>query len=119
MAREGFRSPKYGHRGVYFLCTGPGPDGPRPGDRVQVVIYDREDKVVRRFEQVQGECLDPGYVDFFGSPKCRPAKYRMPLVDIAPDGTQTVLLQDFQPGTPRSVMSDVFGAWVAQHGMAS
>lgn len=114
--REGFKSPKYGHRGVYFLCTGPDPSGPKPGDRVKVVIYDKDDRVVRRFEQVQGACLDEGYVDFFNSPKCRPAKYVMPLVDFAPDGAQTVLLADFQPGTPKSVFSDVFASWVAKHG---
>lgn len=113
--REGFKSPKYGHRGVYFLSTGPDPNGPRPGDRVKVVIYGADDQVIRRFEQVQGECLDPGYVDFFNSPKCRPAKYRMPLVDFAPDGTQTTLLADFPAGAPMSAFQDVFRAWVERH----
>lgn len=115
MAREGFKSPKYGHRGVYFLCTGPDPSGPRPGERVKAVIYDKDDKVVRRFEQIQGECLDEGYVSFFGGPRDRSAKYRMPLVDIAPDGTSTVLLADFQPHMSRNIFSDAFGAWVEKH----
>lgn len=116
MSREGFRSPKYGHRGVYFLCTGPDPSGPRPGPRLQAVVYDENDRVVRRFEQVQGECLDEGYVSFFGGHKDRPARYRMPLVDISPDGVQTVLAHDFQPHSPRSVIETAFRAWVEAHG---
>jgi len=114
--RAGFRSPKYGHRGVYFLCTGPDPGGPRPGPRLQVVIYDEQDQVVRRFEQVEGVCLDEGHVSFFGGPKDRPARSLMPLVDIAPDGTRTVLVEDFQPGSPRSVMEGAFRGWVERHG---
>jgi hypothetical protein len=80
------------------------------------VVYDEEDRVVRRFEQDQGACLDEGYVSFFGGPKDRPARYVMPLVDIAPDGAQTVLVADFQPGSPRSVMESAFRSWVEQHG---
>lgn len=115
--REGFRSPKYGHLGVYFLCTGPGPGGPRPGPRVQAVIYGKDGQVVRRFEQIQGECLDEGYVSFFGGPKDRPARYRLPVVDVAPDGTQTTLLADFQPGSPMSLFQDAFRSWVEKHGV--
>lgn len=116
MVREGFRSPKYGDRGVYFLCTGPDKDGPRPGPRVQAVIYDAEDRVIRRFEQIQGECIDEGYISFFGWPMDRPARYRLPLVDFAPDGTQTVLLPDFQAHMGREVFALVFAAWVGNFG---
>jgi len=119
MSRDGFKSPKYGHLGVYFLCTGPDPSGPRPGPRVQAVIYGKDNTVVRRFEQIEGTCLDGGYVDFFGGPNNRPARYTLPLVDIAPDGTQTVLVPDFQPGTPRSVMSDAFRSWAEKNGVPS
>lgn len=119
MARSGFRSPKHGHRGVFFLCTGPDPSGPRPGPRLQVVIYDKEDKVVRRLEQVEGECLDQGHVSFFGGPRDRSARYRLPIVDIAPDGKQSVLIEDFQPTSPRSVLSDAVQRWVDSYGQAS
>jgi len=117
--RAGFKSPKYGHLGVYFLSTGPDPSGPRPGPRVQAVIYDDQDRVVRRFEQVEGTCLDEGYTDFWGSPKCRPARFTLPLVDIAPDGTQSVLVPDFQPGSSRAVLSGAFQAWVEKHATLS
>jgi hypothetical protein len=80
------------------------------------VVYDEQDRVVRRFEQVQGACLDEGHVSFFGGPRDRSAKFLMPLVDIAPDGTQTILVADFQPSGPRSVMENAFRAWVEQHG---
>jgi len=115
--RVGYKSPKHGHRGVYFLCTGPDPSGPRPGPRLQVVIYDRQDNVVRRFEQVEGLLVDPGHVSFFGGPGDRPARSLMPLVDIAPDGTQKELVLDFQPGTPRHVMETAFRAWVEKYGV--
>lgn len=116
MTREGFRSPKHGHRGVYFLCTGPNPGGPRPGPRLQVVIYNDKDEVVRRFEQIEGACLDPGHVSFFGGPKDRPAHYTMPIVDIGSDGTQTVLVADFQPHMLRDVLSQALGKWVEAYG---
>lgn len=117
MNLEGFRSPKHGHRGVYFLCTGPDPSGPRPGPRLKVVIYGKDGQVVRRLEQVQGECIDGGHVSFFGGPGDRSARYRLPVVDVAPDGTQTVLVQDFQPGAPRSVLESAFRGWVESHGV--
>lgn len=116
--RTGFRSPKYGHLGVYFLSTGPDPSGPRPGPRVQAVIYDKADNVVRRFEQIEGSCVDPGYVDFFGGPSNRSARYTLPVVDIAPDGSQTVLIPDFQPGASREVFATAFRAWAEQHGVS-
>ena len=88
-----------------------------PRRRLQVAIYDEADRIVRRFEQIQGACLDEGHVSFFGGPQDRPAKFRMPLVDIAPDGAQTVLVEDFQPGSPRSIMEGAFRAWVERHGV--
>ena len=115
--REGWRSPKWGHLGVYFLCTGPGPGGPAPGERVRVVIYDKNDNVVRRFEQLRGECVDPGYVDFWNSPRCRPAQYLRPLVDIAPDGKVTTLLGDFKPHMGRELFETIFVSWVKTHGV--
>ena len=115
-ARIGFRSPKYGHRGVYFLCTGPDPSGSRPGPRLEAVIY-AGDRVVRRFEQVQGDCLDEGYTDFFNSPRCRPSVHRLFLVDVAPDGTRHMLVSDFQPGSPRTLLETAFRSWVETYGV--
>jgi hypothetical protein len=89
-----------------------------PGPRVQAVVYGKDDQVVRRFEQVQGVCLDEGHVSFFGGPKDRPARYTLPVVDIAPDGTQTTLIADFQPGSSMSIFQEAFRAWVAKHGVA-
>ena len=117
MRRVGFPSPKYSARGVYFLSTGPDLAGPRPGPRVQAVIYDAEHRVVRRFEQIEGACVEEGYVDFFGSARCRPGRSRMPLVDIAPDGVQTTLVADFQLGDDRSVFQEAFRSWVAAYGV--
>lgn len=113
--RQGLRSPKWGHMGVHFLCTGP--QGPLPGERVQVVIYDRNDVVVRRFEQRRGECLDAGWVDGFNLSLCRPAVYRLPVVDIAPSGFETTLLSDFQAGTPMGVFNKMFETWVREYGV--
>jgi len=115
--RTGKPSPKYGHRGVWFHSTGP--NGPVPGDRLRVVIYDQNDQIVRRFEQIQGTCIDDGYTDFFGSSRCRPAKYLMPLVDIAPDGTQTVLFWHVAPETSPHVISVTLQEWVERHGIAA
>lgn len=113
---KGWKSPKYGHLGVYFLCTGPDPNGPMPGERVRVVIYDEHGSVVRRFEQIGGVVLDEGYVDFFGGPRDRPVRQRMPVVDIAPDGAQTVLIADFQPTTSREIFANAFRTWAETHG---
>ena len=87
-----------------------------PGPRLRVVVYDEHDQVVRRFEQVQGRCIDEGHVSFFGGPKDRPARVLLPLVDIAPDGTQTVLVEDFRPDSLRALMEGAFRAWVERYG---
>lgn len=117
--REGFRSPKHGDRGVYFLCTGPDRNGPRPGPSLKVVIYGQDGKVVRTLEQREGECVQPGHVSFFGGPRDRSAVYRMPIVDVAPDGAVTELIADFQPHMPKAVLSEVFSRWVEKHGIPS
>ena len=112
--RQGKPSPKYGHLGVYFHSTGP--TGPVPGERLQAVIYDHEDRIVRRFEQIRGRCIDDGHVDFFGSHACRPALYEMPVIDIAPDGTQTILIAHV-PASASQLITPAFTAWVAKFGV--
>ncbi len=117
MTDTGFRSPKYGDRGLHYLCTGPDPRGPRPGERLQAVIYDAQGRVVRRLEQIRGPLLQEGYVSFFSGPRDQPSIYAMPIVDIAPDGTQTVLIPNFQPSDPRRILDDAVAAWVTAHGV--
>lgn len=117
--REGYRSPKWGHLGVHFLCTGPDPGGPRPGSRLQVVIYDNDGDIVRRLEQEQGQVLDPGYVDFFDSPRCRPSVAEYHLVDIAPDGTKAVLATHTRGSDANVWLRTNFGIWATEHGIAA
>lgn len=117
--RDGFRSPKWGHLGVYFHCTGPDPRGPRPGPRLQVVVYDAEDNIVRRLEQRRGQVVDPGYVDFFDSPRCRSSVSEYHIVDIAPDGTETVLATHTQGSAANRWLQTNFGNWVTDHGVAA
>jgi hypothetical protein len=69
-----------------------GPNSPIPGERLEVAIVDQAGRIVRRFEQIEGRCIDPGYVDFFESHHCRPAVHEMPIVDIDQDGQIVAVL---------------------------
>jgi len=113
---RGHRSAKYGHLGVHYLCTGPDPRGPRPGPRLKAVIYDQGWNIVRRLEQVTGKCTDEGHVSFFGGPADRPAQFELPIVDISPDGVQTILVTDFQPNSPRWLLEAAFNTWALAYG---
>lgn len=115
--RQGKPSTRYAHLGVYSICLGP--NAPElAGKRLQVVIYDKDDNIVRRLEEVKGECVDPGYVDFFLGPNCRPARYRYYLVDIAPDGTQTIIHDDpALLGRNKELWFDFLGKWAKQYGV--
>ncbi len=88
--REGKPSIRFAKLGVHNLCLGPNSPILR-GERLKIVIYDKDDNIVRRLEEIRGECIDPGYVTFFTGSESRAAKYNHYLVDIAPDGTQTIL----------------------------
>lgn len=81
---RGRQSPRFGHLGVWNLSLGP--NSPVPGERLQICIVDLAGRIVRRFEQIEGRCLDPGYVDFFLSHRCRPALHERPIVDIDENG---------------------------------
>jgi hypothetical protein len=48
--------------------------------------------IIRRFEQIEGRCIDPGYVDFFLSHNCRPAVHERPIVDIDENGQIVAVL---------------------------
>jgi len=113
--REGVPSTRHPHLGVRILSLGP--HSPVPGERLQIVIYDQHDNIVRRLEQITGACVDDGYVDFFNSPRCRPARCLHPIVDIAPDGAQTTLHPDFQDHMVATQWLPLLAAWVAQHGV--
>lgn len=101
--------------GVRVLSLGP--NSPVPGERLQIVIYNEQNEITRRFEQVQGACLDPGYVDFFGSPRCRPAKYLHPIVDIDANGAARELIADFTPQMDQRIYLGLLADWVAAHGI--
>lgn len=89
--RIGYRSPKNGHLGVYTICSGPDPNGPVPGERLIIVIYDTQDIIVRRLEQVRGKSLDDGYIDFFNSINCRPSVHEYYMIDSDKDGKKEIL----------------------------
>ena len=109
-------SPRHGHLGLWVFSLGP--HGNPSGARLQLGLVDAIGTVVRRFEQIEGRCLDPGYVDFFLGPHCRPAVHEMPLVDIAADGTQTLLVRHYDQSMGMQLYLDTLGAWCAKHGSA-
>ena len=91
--REGKPSIRFGHLGVHNICLGPNA-ATLIGPRLKIVMYNDKDEIVRRLEEIEGECIDPGYVDFFNSPACRPAKHQHYLIDIGPDGKLAILHDD-------------------------
>jgi len=110
----GRKSPRYGHLGLWALSLGP--NSPIPGDRLQLAILDESRSIRRRLEQIEGACLDPGYVDFFLGPNCRPARYEMPLVDISSNGVQTPLVRHYEQRMGQDLYLRVLGEWCATHG---
>lgn len=110
-------SSRYGHLGLWLFSLGP--SGNPAGTRLQLALIDETGAVARRFEQIEGRCLDPGYVDFFLGPNCRPAVHEMPLVDIAPDGTQTILIRHYEQSMGSQPYLDALGAWCSRHGSAA
>jgi hypothetical protein len=113
--REGRPSKNFSHLGVHNICLGPS-SPVLPGPRLKMVMYNDKDEVIRRLEEVEGECLDPGYVDFFNSPKCRPAVYQHHIVDIAPDGTQTILSSNPERfGRDPGAWIELVGKWANEH----
>lgn len=115
--RLGYRSPKNGHLGVYTLCSGPDPNGPVPGERLIIVIYDKDDNIVRRLEQVKGDCIDPGYVDFFNSFQCRPAVSNYHIIDIDKDGSKQILATHTTPHEAYLWLKENVPIWVEEHGI--
>ena len=116
-ARKGYLSPKNGHLGLYTLCSGPDPTGLVPGERVVIVIYGHQDNIVRRLEQVRGDLLDPGYTDFFGSAKCRPALYFYHILDIDKDPKPRILASHTSPSEANQWLVENVPKWVHEHGI--
>ena len=111
----GCKSPRYGHLGMWTFSLGP--NSPVPGERLIIGIIDQDGKVVRRLEQIMGNCIDHGYVDFFMSHKCRPAVYEMPMVDIDADANiAKVVCPDFRQWMGKEKYLEILGAWVNEHG---
>ena len=112
---RGRPSPRFGHLGVWNYCLGP--DSPIPGERLQVFILDAAGNVVRRFEQIEGRCIDPGYVNFFESHRCRPAVHERPIVDIDERGKIAAVLH---PNYAQDLGMDLYlrllGEWAQRWG---
>ncbi len=99
--REGKPSPRFGHRGLHIINLGGG-NAP-----LLLKLYGPDDQVLAMLTEEKGECIDPGYVDFFLGPNCRPAKYQRYLVERLADGTTGVLHDN-----PASLARDL-PAWIA------
>lgn len=111
---KGRPSPRYGHLGLWVFSLGP--NSPVPGERLQLALLDETGKVVRRFEQIEGRCIDQGYVDFFLGPNCRPAQYEMPLVDIDPEGNATTLCAHYSSSMGQELYLALLGEWCRRYG---
>lgn len=99
--REGKPSVRFGARGLHQIHLGGG------STPLLMKLYDENDNVIATLTEEKGECIDPGYVDFFLGPNCRPARYQKYLVEKLPDGTAGILHDN-----PTALAKD-FPAWVA------
>ena len=108
--QEGKPSPRFGARGLHNIQLGGG------SIPLLIKLYDKSDNVLATLTEERGECIDPGYVDFFLGPNCRPAQYRRYLVEKLPDGATGVLHDN-----PTALASDFpkwvsfLDAWVTRH----
>lgn len=112
---QGRPSPRFRHLGVWNYCLGP--QSPIPGQRLQVFILDQAGTIVRRFEQIEGQCIDEGYVDFFNSHNCRPAIHERPVVDVDGSGKiAAVLHPNYTQDLGMDLHLRLFGAWAQKWG---
>lgn len=72
--RRGVPWERYPGTGVFLLSLGP--HSPIPGERLQVVIYDESDRIVRRLEEERGEPVHSGYGDAFSHARFQHATYK-------------------------------------------
>lgn len=109
--REGKPSKNFGARGLHFINLG------SHSTPMLAKLYDAQDRVVATLTEEKGECIDPGYVDFFLGPNCRPVKFNRYVVEKLPDGSTGVLHDN-----PTRLASDYAGwvafldNWVSRHG---
>ncbi len=115
--RKGHRSKQFGHLGVYFLSTGPDPKGAMPGERIIIVIYNKDNEVIRRLEQVKGGFQDEGWTDYFESPRCKPSIREYHIIDIDKEGNQEILATHTQPSDAGTWLKPNFPKWAQQHGI--
>lgn len=112
---KGRKSPRFGHLGMWSISLGPGSS--IPGPRLIICILDQNKKQVRRLEQVRGNHIEPGYVDFFESHRCRPATSEYPLVDIDENGQiVSVLHPNFTSRMDQSTYLAILADWVTKYG---
>lgn len=110
MSREGRPSPRFGARGLQYVNTGGG------NTPLLAKLYGPNDEVLATLTEEKGECLDPGYVDFFLGPNCRPAKYQKYLVEKLPDGSTGVLHDNPAAlAKDRHAWDAFLEAWVTKH----
>ena len=115
LPKFGNPSPRYGHLGMWNYCLGP--NSPIPGERLIVLILDQQGEMVRRFEQIRGQCTEPGYVDFFNSPMCRPAVHQYPLVDFSADGKEFhVLCPHYTENMGMDLYLNLLKDWAYKYG---
>lgn len=99
--RDGKPSIRFGARGLHQINLG------GDGKPLLMKLYDANDKVIAELTEVRGDCIDPGYVDFFLGKNCRPAKYHRHIIERLPDGSTNILHDN-----PKQLAAN-FPAWVA------
>ena len=99
--REGKPSPRFDHRGLHNVNLGCN------NTPLLIKLYGPNDEVLATLTEERGDCIDPGYVDFFLGANCRPATFQYYLVEKLADGT-TGILHD----NPKALAGD-FEAWVS------
>jgi len=68
-------------------------------------------------EQVKGDCIDPGYIDFFNSCRCRPSVHRYHIVDIDENLQRNILASHNTASDAHRWLTDNFPAWVQKYGV--
>lgn len=81
------------------------------------MIYDQGDNIARRLEQVTGDLLDPGYVDFFASAACRPTLYSYHILDIDKDQKSLLLASHTDPSEAKMWLIEKVPKWIQEHGI--
>lgn len=117
MIEKAWPSPKFGPR-VRFVCSGPDPAGPRPGDAFRVIVTDEAQRaIIAELSERIGRTLDPGYISFFDS-QSRPATAEHEFVQVvhsAAGPVESVLFASASSVAMQGWIRREFGSWVAQH----